>query len=78
MISTTTLFLFSILFFRFEDTAELTHNCILYKVCFYDIYLTYEVVTLNLEFNWFDRSQTLLFAFSIFVVETVTIFGDIL
>ena len=27
MISTTTLFLFSILFFRFEDTAELTHNC---------------------------------------------------
>ena len=95
MISTTTLFLFSILFFRFEDTAELTHNCILYKVCFYAIYLsnisknkiskfsndriwTYEVVTLNLEFNWFDRSQTLLFAFSIFVVETVTIFGDIL
>ena len=68
---------------------------VLYKVCFYDIYLsnisknkiskfsndriwTYEVVTLNLEFNWFDRSQTLLFAFSIFVVETVTIFGDIL
>ena len=89
MISTTTLFLFSILFFRFEDTAELTHNSR------YDIYLsnisknkiskfsndriwTYEVVTLNLEFNWFDRSQTLLFAFSIFVVETVTIFGDIL
>ena len=101
------------MFFRFEDTAELTHNCKLactataaplqgmifkyqsWKVWFYDIYLsnisknkiskfsndriwTYEVVTLNLEFNWFDRSQTLLFAFSIFVVETVTIFGDIL
>ena len=95
MISTTTLFLFSILFFRFEDTAELTHNCILYKVCFYDIYLsnisknkiskfsndriwTYEVVTLNLEFNWFDRSQTLLFALKIFNLDCYLLFRYLL
>ena len=57
MISTTTLFLFSILFFRFEDTAELTHNCILYKVCFYDIYLS-NISMFNIEYWYISITTT--------------------